>query len=420
MKFHFFTSDYKLDYPEVGWIPQLEIEPWNQWSDFHMEEYPELILYQLNGIWTLYVSALDSGRKDRAGQVNRLSWVIVGNVNEGTRLFGFLRRIVPSLGKNDAALQSAYSSLLSSQIHEGDPEKWSHKSQTEKQRIANELGRALLEPSPSDEAVWPEPDDKWFGGDNNDSREAFLQSCFYLLTTKVSTGAAISLVKLGVEQIQNDSALNSDWEKLAVLISDNVSKSPMPEPTPKSKNPDRFKIYQLVALAVVALALLICIRIPVYNYHCNQRAIELLEQFVEVRSVEASNNNELKDLFKQLGKERPVITPKVLKRVEALEENDMRAKSALNAYSIALVDIAVQDKQPVDSKALERVLNLATTDAYAAYAAGCYYYSINDLQAAKECFTKSAKEYFRDSSAKLEEIDKKLKNGSSDNLAPES
>ena len=64
MKFHFYTSDYKLGYPEVGWIPQLEIEPWKQWSDFHMEESPELILYQLNGIWTLYVSALDSGRKD--------------------------------------------------------------------------------------------------------------------------------------------------------------------------------------------------------------------------------------------------------------------------------------------------------------------------------------------------------------------
>ena len=128
----------------------------------------------------------------------------------------------------------------------------------------------------------------------------------------------------------------------------------------------------------------------------------------------------MKDLFKRLGKERPVITPKVLKRVEALEEKNVHAKVALWGYSIALVDIAVQDKQPVDSNALERVLNLATTDAYAAYAAGCYYYSINDLQAAKECFTKSAKECFRDSSAKLKEIDKKLKNDSSDNLAPES
>lgn len=397
MKFHFFTSDYKLDYPEVGWIPQLEIEPWNQWRDFHMEEYPELILYQLNGIWTLYVTALDTGRKDHAGQVNRLSWVISGDVNEGARLFGFLRRIVPSLGKNDAALQSAYSSLLSSQIHEGDPEKWSQKSQTEKQRIANELGRALLEPSPSDEAVWSEPDDKWFGGDNNDSRDAFLQSCFCLLTTKVSSGAAISLAKLDVQEIQNDSALSSGWEKLAVLISDNVPKSTMPEPTPKPKNPDRFKIYQLAALAVVALALLICIRIPVYNYHCNQRAIEFLEQF---------------------GRKPDVITPKVLKRVEALEEKSVRAKVALWGYSIAVVEKAVQDKQPVDSKALERVLYLTSTDASSAYAAGCYYYSINDLQAAKDCFTKSAKRNFKDSSAKLEEIDKKLKNGSSDNLAP--
>ncbi len=360
-----------------------------------MEEYPELILYQLNGIWTLYVSALDSGRKDHAGQINRLSWVISGDVNEGARLFGFLRRIVPSLGKNDAALQSAYSSLLSSQIHEGDPEKWSHESQTEKQRIANELGRALLEPSPSDEAVWPESDDKWFGGDNNESRNAFLQSCFYLLTTKVSTGAALSLVKLGVEQIQNDSALSSGWEKLAVLISDNVPKSTVPEPTPKAKNPDRFKIYQLAALAVVALALLICIRIPVYNYHCNQRAIEFLEQF---------------------GRKPDVITPKVLKRVEALEEKNVGAKVALWGYSIAVVEKAVQDKQPVDSKALERVLYLTSTDASAAYAAGCYYYSINDLQAAKDCFTKSAKRNFKDSSAKLEEINKKL--GSSDNLAP--
>ena len=395
MKFHFFTSDYKLDYPEVGWIPQLEIEPWNQWSSFHMEEYPELILYQLNGIWTLYVSALDSGRKDYAGQVNRLSWVIAGNVNEGSQLFEFLRRIVPSLGKNDAELQSAYCSLLSSQIHEGDPEKWSHESQTEKQRIANELGRALLEPSHSDDVSWSEPDDKWYGGDNNESREAFLQSCFYLLTTKVSSGAAISLAKLDVQEIQNDSALSSGWEKLAVLISDNVPKSPMPKPKPKPKNPDRFKIYQLAALAVVALALLICIRIPVYNYRCNQRAIEFLEQF---------------------GRKPAVITPKVLKRVEALEEKNVHAKVALWGYSIALVEKAVQDKQPVDSKALERVLYLVPTDASAAYAAGCYYYSINDLQAAKDCFTKSANRNFKDSSAKLEEIDKKL--GSSDNLPP--
>ena len=91
-------------------------------------------------------------------------------------------------------------------------------------------------------------------------------------------------------------------------------------------------------------------------------------------------------------------------------------KTALDAYSLALVDKAVQDKDPLDSKALERVLNLAATKPFSAYIAGCYYYSINDLQAAKGCFTKSAKECFRDSSAKLEEIDKKLKNGSSDNL----
>lgn len=416
MKFHFFTSDYKLGYPEVGWIPQLEIEPWNQWNAFHKDEYPELILYQLNGIWTLYVSALDSGRKDYAGQVNRLSWVIAGNVNEGTQLFGFLRRIVPSLGKNDTALQNAYRSLLSSQIHEGDPEKWSHESQSEKQRIANELGRALLEPSPSDEVSWSKPDDKWFGGDNNESREAFLQSCFYLLTTKVSSGAAISLAKLDVQEIQNDSALSSGWEKLAVLISDNVPKSTMPEPTPKPKNPDRFKIYQLAALAVVALALLICVRIPVYNYHCNQRAIELLEQFASKRSIRTFYSQIARRRLGQSDRECPIVTPKVLKRVEALEEKDMRAKTALNVYSIALVEKAVQDKQPVDSKALERVLNLAPTGASAAYAAGCYYYSINDLQAAKDCFTISAKEYIKDSSAKLEEINKKL--GSSDNLAP--
>lgn len=388
MIFHFFTCGYKLDYPEIGWIPQVESEPWEQWESFHMGEYPELILYQRDGNWTLYVSALDTGRKDYVGRINRLSWMITGDINEGSRLFGFLQRIVPSLGKKDVMLQNAYIDLLSSQIQEGDPEKWSQESQSEKQRIANELGSALLEPSSANEVAWPESDEKWYGGDNEESRSAFLQSCRYLLTTEVSSGAAISLTKLGARRVQSDFSLSSSWDKLAVLLTADVPKSPMPKPEPPNEPNPQNGLVWYVSAAVVSLAFLLCVGTPIYNNHCNQMAIDQVEQSA---------------------KEGVVVTPEVLKRTEAIEKKDDRAKSALDAYSIALVEKAVQGGQPQDSKALERVLKLAQTDPTASYVAGLYYYSNNNLKAAKDCFTKAAKEGVKDSSAKLKEINEKLK-----------
>ena len=389
MDFHFFTSDYKQDYPEIGWIPQLESEPWSQWDAFHKGEYPELILFQYNGNWTLYVNALDSGRIDYVNRVIRLSWMITGNVTEGSQLFGFLRRIVPSLGKNDVMLQNAYIDLLSSQIHEGDPEKWRHESPEEKQRIANELGKALLEPSPSDAVDWSEPNDKWYGGDNDESRDAFMRSCFYLLTTEVSAGAAISLTKLGVQRIQSDFSLSSSWDKLAVLISDNVPKSPMPEPVAATPpEPTGLKRYiKAAAIALTSLVLGLGIGVPVYNNHSNHKAIDQIEQSA---------------------KQHTVVNPVVIKRAETLEKKNVRAKNALDAYFISLVEKALQDGETLDNKALDRVLNLAQTDPSASYVAGCYYYSNNNLKAAKECFAKAAKEGVKDSSAKLEEINKKL------------
>ncbi len=354
-----------------------------------MGEYPELILFQRNGNWTLYVNALDSGRKDYVGRVIRLSWMITGNVDEGSQLFGLLQRIVPSLGQNDVMLQNAYIDLLSSQIHEGDPEKWSHESQTEQQRIANKLGRALLEPSSADEAAWPEPDEKWFGGDNEESRSAFLQSCRYLLTTKVSAGAAISLTKLGIQRIQSDFSLSSSWDKLAVLLTADVPKSSIPKPEPPNEPKPKNGLIRYVSVAAVVLALLGWgIGTPIYNHHCNQTALDQVEQSA---------------------KEGAIVTPDVLKRVEAIEDKDVRAKSALDAYFIALVEKAVQDKITPDSKALSRVLKLAQTDPTASYAAGCYYYSSNNLEAAKDCFAIAAKEGVKDSSTKLKEINEKLK-----------
>lgn len=391
MKFHFYTKDFKLDYPEIGWIPPVESEPWSQWDVFHKGEYPELILFQRNGNWTLYVSALDSGRKDYVGRVNRLSWTITGNVHEddGSKLFDFLRRVVPSLGNNDVMLQSSYIELLSSQIHKGDPEKWSHESLTEKQRIANELGKTILGSTSSGYVQWPESNDKWFGGNNNESRNVFLQSCFNLLTTEVTAGAAISLVKLGAERIKSDFSLSSGWDKLAVLLSDDVPVSPMPKPE-ETKEPEKSGANRYISGAIAAALVLLCwgIGTPIYNNHCNQRAIDQIEQSI---------------------KDGEVVNSNVLKRVETIEAKDVRAKKALDDYYISLIEKAVNEGKEKDDKALNRVLELAQTDSYASYVAGCYYYSNNDLKTAKEYFTKAAKGSIKDASDKLKEIDDKLK-----------
>jgi hypothetical protein len=194
---YFLTRDLRNDYPRIGWLPQLPAGAERLWKQFashgwEESEYPEIVLRQNGGQWQLFLSAIDSGRRDSAdghGRVIRMTLYLTGTTAEGESLAGlvshFLKEVV---GKGGTALKD----LFLSHIGNNDPTAWRDEGDAKQNAAAADLLAALQALPPCLTAV--ESPASWSGGcDGN--LTAFFGVCRDLLTGK-RDGMAISLANL--------------------------------------------------------------------------------------------------------------------------------------------------------------------------------------------------------------------------------
>ncbi len=193
----FLTRDLRNDYPRIGWMPQLPDGTDQLWKPFTSKgweeaEYPEIILRQNGGQWQLFLSAIDSGRRDSAdgrGRVIRMTLYLTGTIAEGEPMVGlvshFLKEVV---GKDGTALKE----LFLSRIGNNNPIAWHDEGAAKQEAVSFELLAALQAMPPC--LTTTDSPAAWSGGcDNNLS--AFYGVCHDLLTGK-RDGMAISLTNL--------------------------------------------------------------------------------------------------------------------------------------------------------------------------------------------------------------------------------
>jgi hypothetical protein len=218
MKLHLLTKDTNLDYPRVGWLPELPGQAhalWDQFGGLHAAEYPEIVLRQTGGVWQLYLSAIDSGRKDYTGTRIRVSFYLAGATGEAgcSRVANLLALYAGDVlcGKGS---DSALSALLKEQILPGQPASWPKLDLPQKEAVAAEVLKALsaLPACSSWEAFRR---GRWHGGcDLTPSRDEFIAFCQALLNGKLQ-GMAFSLANLSASDIQQawkccgDASLNA-------------------------------------------------------------------------------------------------------------------------------------------------------------------------------------------------------------------
>ena len=218
MKLHLLTKDTNLDYPRVGWLPELPGQAhalWDQFGSLHAAEYPEIVLRQTGGLWQLYLSAIDSGRKDYTGTRIRVSFYLVGTIGEAeiSYVANLLALYAGEVlcGKGSA---SALSALLKEQILQGQPASWPKLDLPVKEAIAEEVLKALAA-LPACSSAESRRRGRWHGGcDLVQNRDEFIAFCQALLNGKLD-GMAFSLANLSASDIQSawkccgDASLNA-------------------------------------------------------------------------------------------------------------------------------------------------------------------------------------------------------------------
>ncbi len=224
MKFHFLTRDSGPgeDYPRIGWIAPLPVEAdklWTQYGNLHASEYPEIILSGHDGVWQLYLSAIDSGRTDSLvgrGRIIRMSLYITGRVDEGERAVGLIGQFLhETLSKTSPS--TVLKDLFSSEINPGDPVKWKDLSVAEQERISDRiLSRLTNIPHrmPSQNSM----ESAWMGGCTAENMERFAAHCRAILSGMYD-GTALSLANLSSSEINKVLNKVGGTERIAVLLS---------------------------------------------------------------------------------------------------------------------------------------------------------------------------------------------------------
>ena len=196
-KFCFLTRDLHNDYPRIGWLPQLPAGAERLWRQFSANgweeaEYPEIVLQQKGGQWQLFMSAMDSGRRDSAdgrGRVIRMTMYLSGTTAEGDSSAGLVAHFLKEIVGNDG---TALKELLLSRIGNSDPTAWRDEGPAKQEAVAEELLKELQSLPPC--LVATDSPASWAGGCDV-SLSAFYGVCRDLLTGK-RDGMAISLTNL--------------------------------------------------------------------------------------------------------------------------------------------------------------------------------------------------------------------------------
>ena len=274
MRLHFQTRDLRADYPRIGWLPPLPAGAdtlWSRFSELHAGEYPEILLSQRNGEWSLYLSAINSGRTDSvvgAGRVIRISLYLSGRCGEEygmvSNLIGqFLREVLVRGGASPRLKE-----IFQAKIHPGEPEKWKASPLQEQERIAAEL-LAEFSKLPPCPAVKDNPPPRWTGGClPEENQKRFLCSCEELLSGRAE-GMAISLANLSISECRRIQENNH----VAILLStpeeqnlpEQILPASSPHPNPSvparpQKKQDRFDnvLKMLPLLFCTLIFLLLC------------------------------------------------------------------------------------------------------------------------------------------------------------------
>ena len=247
MELKFNTRDTELDYPLIGWLPPCPNEGlWKQFGNWQNQNHQQIILFQKNGIWELFISALNSNRTDYTGtRIIRVNLYLTGTCDENIDslrglLTSFIRDVLNSGNHNP------FVSIFKDAIVAGEPEKWRDASQEEQQEAARKLLGLLQEQLVG---TWPECDDPkedlWSGGCQT-CAEPFLARCKSLLVGE-KEGIATTLAWAHEENFLNVFQRCGEPSTFALLLTvkDDINKTlktfekpkveTEPEPEPETK-----------------------------------------------------------------------------------------------------------------------------------------------------------------------------------------
>ena len=277
MELNFRTRDIGPlnDYPAIGWMPPLPEGAdrlWRRFGSFGSAEFPQIVLFQKNGRWELYMEGMDSGRTDAAtgqgGRVIRTSIYLEGNVSEGASILGllsvFLSETLAGPG-NGSRLRT----LFAESIHAGEPRRWKDDGVQVQMSVAQELlakfiALACVLPVP------PAVETGWAAGRSDENIRKFFGSCRAVLCGEAD-GYAISLPYCRMADAGNISSM-LDGERLVALLSGDSAERAAPAirldhlrlPSHaregrivSESGKDRLNFFFLVALILVVTGLLV-------------------------------------------------------------------------------------------------------------------------------------------------------------------
>ena len=224
MNVYFLTRDVMADYPRVNWIPSLPGEAEELLNKLtssplrcHNIETPELIVKQNGENWSIFASAIDSGRIDCSGTPILITFYITGKAGVDMPPIRLVQHYIDEYleGTDKPSVLSRY---FSKKIADGDPEKWSKLSKEEKAAVANALLKSLAntkkkeKPSFSIKPFWCEHRYK------KENFSYFSQFCSLLLDGGIN-GYAFLLPFLKEEKIEECLQVFGTTENIAILLS---------------------------------------------------------------------------------------------------------------------------------------------------------------------------------------------------------
>ena len=223
MNVYFLTRDVMADYPRVNWIPSLPGEAEELLNKLtssplrcHNIETPELIVKQNGENWSIFASAIDSGRIDCSGTPILITFYITGKAGVDMPPIRLVQHYIDEYleGTDKPSVLSRY---FSKKIADGDPEKWSKLPKEEKAAVANALLKSLADTKNKEMSSFAI---KPFWCEHRCQNEAFSyfrQFCRLLLDGRIN-GYALSLPLLKEEKLEEGLQLFGTAGNIAVLL----------------------------------------------------------------------------------------------------------------------------------------------------------------------------------------------------------
>lgn len=352
MELSFFTRDYRLDYPNIGWIPRLtSVNNCGAYATLNIQDilvgltqycsgcYPELVLIGQAGRWTCYLTALDSGRRDFMDRIIRVSLLIQSDERDSQAdrecVCRFLQKYIEIIasGCNSVTL---IKDVLTDYIQEGEPKNWCEQDVVQQKEVANGLLSRILDHFSTANIETSRVEGQmnnmpafWYAGAAS-SQKSFCQLCGRILLENEATSptrVALSLSYLGQKYLSNAEVSCGLWkqvgspESAAVLLSNNSDLSyPVTAFTPLVKREESccHKRYKCLTRISWGLTFFVSVFAFVQNSWYQQAKLE--NNHLSVQSVEQKqNNSQLRKDIQLLNNKLEVLTLEKQKLIEELK-----------------------------------------------------------------------------------------------------